>query len=75
MIVGVPSGIGDVSWVYSKLCNVGERVMFFFLVCRACFPQRARGIGCELVGLAFGLGDLFVRLGLHLRAGLGELSL
>ena len=22
MIVGVPSGIGDVSWVYSKLCGL-----------------------------------------------------
>jgi len=28
MIVGVPSGIGDVSWVYSKLCNVGERLEY-----------------------------------------------
>src|SRR5437762_13140738 len=28
MIVGVPSGIGDVSWVYSKLCNAGEKLEY-----------------------------------------------
>jgi hypothetical protein len=24
MIIGVPSGIGDISWAYSKLCHVGQ---------------------------------------------------
>jgi len=28
MVVGVPSGIGDVSWAYSKLCNTGEPIEY-----------------------------------------------